>query len=82
MNGCFTIAVLSVLIAFQASACLFAKKKWGLLININSINNKLLILILSFGVVSGYTYYIDMIIILVVMNLVGTIILSRFIGLN
>jgi len=77
-----SVAFLSIVIVFQALFCIFSKGKWKLLININSISNKLLILILLFGMSTGYTYYIDMIIVLVVMNLVGTIILSRFIGQN
>jgi len=64
----------------QSINLFFSGKEWNALIQYNSILIKLLFLVMVFGIENGYDFILDMILVLIVANIGGTIIISRFLS--
>ncbi|GEM_PF-1405009 len=74
--------VLVALIFFQVLHAVKYKDIWNLLVQINSIGIKLLLVFILYSNESGLIYLLDIVLVLLVLNVVGTIIISRFISKN
>jgi len=81
MNTLLMVVVVS-LIVIQVFAVIFSRERWNILVNVNSIGIKLLLVFLLIGIGQEQPYMFDIVLILMVLNVVGTIIYARFFGRN
>jgi len=76
------MGVVVSLIVIQVFAVIFSRERWNILVNVNSIGIKLLLVFLLIGIGQEQPYMFDIVLILMVLNVVGTIIYARFFGRN
>ena len=76
------LITLSAFIGWQLLYSFKNKTSWNILIQINSIGVKVLALFLVYAMINQLAYILDIILVLIVLNVVGTIIFSRYISKN
>jgi len=81
INTLLMVVVVSLIIV-QVFAVIFSRERWTVLVNVNSIGIKLLLFFLLIGLGREQPYMFDIVLILLVLNVVGTIIYARFFGRN
>ena len=69
---------LIVLIGFQVINTFRKRNNWNILVQMNSIGMKVLTLFMIYAMLNGLSYILDIILVLLVLNVVGTIIISRY----
>jgi multisubunit Na+/H+ antiporter MnhF subunit len=67
-----------VLLGFQLLSALRKRNNWNILVQINSIGMKALTLFMIYAMINDLPYILDFILVLLVLNVVGTIIISRY----
>jgi len=67
-----------VLIGLQVLHSLIKKNNWNILVQMNSIGMKVLVLFLIYAMINDLSYILDIVVVLLVLNVVGTIIISRY----
>ncbi len=82
MTETIILVILIILIFFQVLHAIKYKDIWNILVQINSIGVKLLLMFLLYSNQTEQTYLLDIVLVLLVLNVVGTIILSRYISKN
>jgi len=82
MMNTLLMGVVVSLIVIQVFAVIFSRERWNILVNVNSIGIKLLLVFLLIGIGQEQPYMFDIVLILMVLNVVGTIIYARFFGRN
>ncbi|HRW33533.1 MAG TPA: monovalent cation/H+ antiporter complex subunit F [Thermotogota bacterium] len=70
--------LLMVLIGLQVLHSLIKKNNWNILVQMNSIGMKVLVLFLIYAMINDLSYILDIVVVLLVLNVVGTIIISRY----
>ncbi len=71
----FTIIIL---LSFQLLNAFRKRNNWNILVQMNSIGMKVLTLFMFYAVMNALPYILDIILVLLVLNVVGTIIISRY----
>ncbi len=66
------------LLLLQTLWFFFARSPWNRVILWNSIGTKILLLILVFSLLQGWFFMVDVVLILMVLNVGGALIVSRF----
>jgi len=66
------------LLLLQTLWFFFARSPWNRVIFWNSIGTKILLLILVFSLLQGWFFMVDVVLILMVLNVGGALIVSRF----
>ena len=67
-----------VLLGFQLVNALRKRNNWNILVQMNSIGMKVLTLFMLYAMLNDLPYILDIILVLLVLNVVGTIIISRY----
>lgn len=66
------------LLGFQLLNALRKRNNWNILVQMNSIGMKVLTLFMIYAMLNNLSYTLDIILVLLVLNVVGTIIISRY----
>jgi len=74
----FMFILLVILIGLQVFNALRKKNNWNILVQMNSIGMKVLILFMIYAMINDLSYILDIVVVLLVLNVVGTIIISRY----
>lgn len=69
---------LITLIGFQLLNTFRKRNNWNILVQMNSVGIKVLTLFMLYSMINGLAYILDIILVLLVLNVVGTIIISRY----
>ena len=67
-----------VLLGFQLLNAIRKRNNWNILVQMNSVGMKVLTLFMIYAMVNDLSYTLDIILVLLVLNVVGTIIISRY----
>ncbi len=78
MIDTFMFILLVILIGLQVFNALRKKNNWNILVQMNSIGMKVLILFMIYAMINDLSYILDIVVVLLVLNVVGTIIISRY----
>jgi len=69
---------LIILIGLQLINTFRKRNNWNILVQMNAIGMKVLTLFMIYAMLNGLSYILDIILVLLVLNVVGTIIISRY----
>jgi multicomponent Na+:H+ antiporter subunit F len=77
LNYLFLIIIL--LSIFSLKQILTGKSIWDRLLGLNLFSSKIILLILMYSLISGYTFLIDIAIVYSLLGFLGTVFIARFI---